>query len=277
MATSPPRPFLPPGWSSIASELPDDIRIVVEAVLEDNWQQLEDKVKQMEDEAKLTNERKDMVIESKDKLIALMEYMQKLNEELIKTKEEVIEWTEYSVEKAKARRLDDLRRYQIVYEPLDTINWLLRCLYPWNRSGPEALFNQLMDDIVDKATGTLQPAFKQQYNELAAVFEVGKYETSSLTAITGAYKQLNKITDPHLFPLTHRGGIACGGKSRLQQQQHAFIVAAIQMQCRFERQLLEPALQTILVLTTDYSEVEGAIKYGRYWPIPMPAIVQEPE
>ncbi|KAG8467200.1 hypothetical protein KFE25_000516 [Diacronema lutheri] len=160
-----------PDWSSIASKMPDDIRIVVEAVLEDNWQQLEDRVKQMEDEAKLTNERKDMVIESKDKLIAHMEYMQKLNEKLIAHGRDMQEWTESRLEQAKVKRLDDLRRYQIVYEPLDTINWLLRGLYPWNRSGPEALFNQLMDDIVDKATGTLQPAFKQQYNELAAVFE----------------------------------------------------------------------------------------------------------
>jgi len=70
MATSPPRPSLPPAWSFIASKLPDDIRAV-----------LEDMVMQMEDKVRLIDKSNDKLIITKDRIIVQMEHeMEKINE-----------------------------------------------------------------------------------------------------------------------------------------------------------------------------------------------------
>ena len=193
MATLPPRPSLPPAWSFIASKLPDDIRAV-----------LEDMVKQMEDKVTLINEFNDKLIAAKDKTIVQLQHeledKDESNDKLIAAKDEVIiaknerivkmehdaqeinefkdKWIvkmEHEVREAEARRLKDLGHYQVVYELRDTFDWLLRCAYPGNLSRPGALFNQLMDELVDKTTGTLVPAYKKKYNELAAEFKVGQY------------------------------------------------------------------------------------------------------
>jgi hypothetical protein len=302
MATLPPRPSLPPYWSLIASKLPDDIRIMVEAVLEDNYQRLEDKflakdelivrmkeevklinesknelIVRMKDEVKLINESKDELILAKDELIVRMKDEVKLinesKDEVIVAKDELIVQMKDTINEAKAGRLRDLRQYQVVYELRDTFDWLLRCKYPGDLSRPGALFNRLMDDLVDNTTRTLLPAYKKKYNELAAVFKVGQYEASSFTAIKGAYKELNNnMHGSNLIDIPDRAGIACGGKSRQQQQMHAFIIAAIQRKCADEGLPLDPALQTILVLKTDFSDVEGTVTGGRYTPLPMPSI-----
>jgi hypothetical protein len=163
----------------------------------------------------------------------------------------------------------------VVFELRDTFDWLLRTLFPSETSKPGAMYHKLMEELIDERTGKLKGFAKDKYNELSLQFRVGQYEPSSLTGLRGGYQMLNEdMHRSNQVDIPDLTGISCGGKSRQQQHKHAFIVAIIQMLCAGKGRMLDPALQRVAVLKTDFNGVEGTVAGGRFTPLP-PQTVKE--
>ena len=160
-----------------------------------------------------------------------------------------------------------VNQFHVVYELRDTFDWLLRCVYPDDSSRPGAMYNRLMDEIVDQNTGNLKGVFKAKYNELSLHFKVGQFEPSSLVALRGCYEELNNnMHGSDTINIPGRTGISCGGKSRQQQHTHACVVVIAQMLCDEKGFVLPSALQKINVLNDEYADVLGEVVGSCYYP-----------
>ena len=189
-------------------------------------------------------------------------------DKLLEAKDKLLEEKDIHISDGKIKYLQAMNQFRVVYELRDTFDWLLRSLNPNDSSRPGAMFNKLTEEITDKKTGNLKDEFKDIYNELSRQFEVGQYEPSSLVAVQGCYKELNNnMHGSNTIDIPGRSGISCGGKSRQQQQTHAFIAAVVQKLCAERRYVLDPALQQIFVLDVDYTDVQGVVAGARYRPV----------
>ena len=96
------------------------------------------------------------------------------------------------LDSATDQRLCEVAHFKLVYELRDMFDWLLRSLYPTARTRPGAIFNTLIDELLDEGKVNLNAAAKERYNELALQFHVGQYEPSSLQDLRGLYKVLKR-------------------------------------------------------------------------------------
>ena len=172
------------------------------------------------------------------------------------------------LDSATDQRLCEVAHFKLVYELRDMFDWLLRSLYPTARTRPGAIFNMLIDELLDEGKVNLNAAAKERYNELALQFYVGQYEPSSLQDLRGFYKVLNvNMHSAGLVDVPDSVGLAGGGKTRQQQHSHAFFVATIQALCAERACELDEALREIRVLDIDCKHVDGVVANGRYRPL----------
>jgi hypothetical protein len=245
-----------PEWlAALPAEVPNYVRIFVLDKLEAN-------AKLLEANAKL--------LEVKDEANAkLLEVNDKLLEEVYKRLAD----KEAEVERTNQRRIEDLSKYQVVFELRGTFDFMLRMMYPKRNVSPGQLYKLLYElDLTVAAEGKdvganrkLTRLAAETYADLETSFCKGPFQASFLEDVRNLYQTLNNRM--HSSPNVHiadRKGLACGGTSRDEMFLHAFVVACCHKLCVQKNIPLEPELQRIMVLNEDYTQVHGVVDNGGY-------------